>query len=82
MIWKSCLSICERGRGDRKGAFNSNHIIGIMKQLKDILIGFKFDLIQGDENLVVSGLQFDSEKSFPRRCFSQLEEKWLMVMIT
>ena len=34
-----------------------------MKQLKDILIGFKFDLIQGDENLVVSGLQFDSRKA-------------------
>lgn len=34
-----------------------------MKQLKDILIGFKFDLIQGDENLVVSGLKFDSRKA-------------------
>ena len=33
-----------------------------MKQLKDILIGFKFEVIQGDNNVSVSGLKFDSRK--------------------
>ena len=34
-----------------------------MKQLKDILVGFKFHLINGDDHLAVSGLEFDSRKA-------------------
>ena len=52
-----------------------------MKKLKDILVGFDFEVTQGDCDMPVKGLHFDSRLVTGGDVFFAIRVFWLMDMI-